>query len=106
MGPLFRGTEPTEQQRKNFDNSLKLLDTLIGSNNYVTGDDLTIADLSLFASTTMLGLNDYKDVEEYSNVKAWFQRLQKELPYYEEVNGGVVEHFKARIQEQKKQENK
>ena len=96
--PIFRGTEPTEQQLTNFKNNLKILDTLIGSNKYVAGNDLTIADLSVLASTTILEINDFKDLNEYPNIKRWFDKLRKELPYYEEVNGGVAETFRQMAQ--------
>ena len=100
--PLFRGTEPTEQQTTNYKNNLKLMDTLIGANKYVTGNELTIADLSVLASTTILEINDYKDLTDYPNLKAWFDRIRKELPYYEEVNGGIKEIFQQMIAAHKK----
>ena len=94
---MFRGTPVTEQHIKSLQDNLKLLDTLIGQNKYVAGNELTIADLSILASTTFLGLKDYKDLENVPNVKEWYFRLQKELPYYEEVNGGVIETLKSLI---------
>ena len=81
---------------------MKLLDTLIGDNKYVAGNELTIADLSVLASTTILEINDYKDLNDFPNVKAWFDRLRKELPYYEEVNGDLDKVFQQIIAAMKK----
>ncbi len=102
MGKLYnRGAEPTEQQITNFKNNLKLLDTLIGANKYVAGNELTIADLSVLASTASLEFNDLKDLSDLPNLKGWYNRLKTELTYFEEVNGGLKEIFKQFIAQKK-----
>ena len=83
---LFRGTEPHEKAVENFKNNLALLNTFIGENKFMAGDELTIADISTANTFLILLLNDYKDLEEYPNVKAWRERLEQELPYYAEQN--------------------
>ena len=97
LSKIYRNEEPSEQQLTNFKNNLKVLDQLIGDNKYVAGNDLTIADFSVLVSTTVLGVNDYKDMNDFPNIKRWFERLTKELPFYEEVNGGVAEAYKERL---------
>ena len=69
------------------------MNTLIGQNKYVAGSELTIADLSVLASTTVLEIDNYQDLSDAPNVKAWLTRV-KQLPYYEEVNGGVADIFR------------
>ena len=101
MTKMYSGAEPTEQQVTNFKNNLKLLDTLIGDNKYVAGNELTIADLSIVATITTLAINDFKDLADAPNVKRWLDRLTKELPYYEEINGGVGEAMKERLAQKK-----
>ena len=91
--------EPTEFQLLNFKNTLKLFNTLIGDKPYVTGNELTIADISLLASTTVLAINDFKDIEELPQLKSWYKRLENELDYFEEVNGDVQDGFKKLIEE-------
>jgi len=97
LGKVFRGIEPTEEKIKALKDNLKLLDTLIGSNKYVASTKLTIADLSTLASATVLAVTDY-DLSDYPNVKEWFERLQTELPYFDEVNGKVKENFKTMME--------
>ncbi len=80
---------------------MKLLDTLIGDNKYVAGTHLTIADLSLLASSTGFTVSDY-DLSDYPNVKEWFERLQTELPYFDEINGNLKEEFKAVVENMRK----
>ncbi|CAG2181654.1 unnamed protein product [Oppiella nova] len=91
---IFRGVEPTESALKNFKKNFNVLNDFIGNNKYVAGNELTIADLSYLATISTLAINDYKDLDEFPNVKNWFFRVQKELPYFDDVNGKVPELWK------------
>jgi glutathione S-transferase len=66
----------------------------------VTGDELTIADLSLLASSTVFAIANF-DLSGYKNVENWIKRLQNELDYYEEINGDrqAVEDYTKQIRE-------
>jgi len=89
------GKVPTEQQVTAYKNNAKLVDTLIGDNKYIAGgEQLTIADLSLLATTTLLSIEDYQDFDECPNLKRWFTALQTELPYFDEINDQIGEGFK------------
>lgn len=96
---MVRGIEPTEQQLIDYKNSLKVFNTLIGDNKYVTGNDVTIADLSLLASTTILSINNFKDIKELPNLKAWYERLTHDLPYFQEVNGDIPQQYRQLIEQ-------
>jgi glutathione S-transferase len=98
---VLRGIDPPEEKLQALKNNLKLLDTLIGSNRYVAATHLTIADLSILSSTTGLSVTDY-DLSDYPNVKEWFERLQTELPYFDEINGKAKEDFKAFVENSRK----
>ncbi len=76
------------------------MDAIIGDNNYVTGDELTIADLSLLASSTVFAIANF-DLSGYKNVENWIKRLQNELDYYEEISGDrqAVEDYTNKIRE-------
>ena len=97
MIKIFRGVEPHENAVKNFKNNFNVLNDFIGNNKYVAGNELTIADISYLATISSLAINDYKDLDEFPNVKNWFFRVQKELPYFEEINGKVPELLKQLI---------
>ncbi|CAG2114719.1 unnamed protein product, partial [Medioppia subpectinata] len=94
MIKLFRGDDPHPNAVKNFHNNFTVLNNFIGDNKYVAGNELTIADISYLATLTPLSINDYKQLDDFPNVKNWFFRVQKELPYFEEVNGKVPQLFK------------
>lgn len=65
--------------------TLKAVDTLIGANKYLDGNHLTIADLSLLATTSELFLFDY-DLTDYPNFRRWQSTLKSELTYFDAIN--------------------
>ena len=97
---MMTGVEATEDKTNPFRNNMKIMDDLIGQNKYLTGNELTIADLSLLAASVMLDLTKY-DVSEYKNFNRWRAQLKNELPYYEEVNHfeeAIYKEYRARVQ--------
>ncbi|CAG2103003.1 unnamed protein product [Medioppia subpectinata] len=97
---MMHGTDPTERDVANYKSTLQLLDTLIGDNRYAAGGQhLTIADLSLLATTVILSVNYYRDLDDYPHLKAWFTRLSKELPYFDDINDKVGEGWRKWAQD-------
>jgi len=85
MPKLFQGVDPSEEKVTTFNNYLKIVDQLIGNNKYLTGNTLTLADLSMVATMHILDYIGY-DLTKYPNFKRWFTNLQFELPYYDQIN--------------------
>ena len=77
--------EPPKEFKAEMQEKLKLLDTLIGDKKYVAGDYLTIADLSLFSSTTYFDWVQM-DLNETPNVSNWIKRIKDEHSYVNEVS--------------------
>ena len=96
---MIRGIEPTEEQIINYKNTLKLFDTLIGENKYVGGDHLTLADLALVSTSTILSINHFQDIQDLPSLKAWYERLSNDLPYFQEVSGDVPDQYKRLMEE-------
>ena len=63
--------------------NLELLDQLIGSNKYLAGNDLTLADLSVLARLSYTDIAKY-DLSDYKNVERWRSHLEKEVKNYNE----------------------
>ena len=84
------GAPASEDKLKAFKDKLELLDKLIGQNKYVTGDDLTIADLSIFAGLSIFPIINF-DYSEYPNLRRWYDDLMKEHPIISELNKKVTE---------------
>jgi len=73
-----------EEKDKVFRGKLDLLEGFLAKNKYVAGDELTIADLSIYSSLVTIELIDY-DFSSYAKIGAWRKRLEAELPYNKEV---------------------
>jgi glutathione S-transferase len=54
---------------------LETLDGCLAGADYLTGDELTIADLFAFAYMEQVELYDFS-LEKYANVTAWYKRLE------------------------------
>lgn len=63
--------------------ALTLLEIFLINKNYMACDHLTIADLSILASITLLEVAAEFDFTSYPNIWSWYNRLRTELPYYD-----------------------
>src|SRR6218665_2302835 len=63
--------------------ALTLLEIFLINKNYMACDHLTIADLSILASITLLEVAAEYDFTSYPNIWTWYNRLRNELPYYD-----------------------
>ncbi|XP_023234411.1 glutathione S-transferase 1-like [Centruroides vittatus] len=100
FGPLFRGEKLNPDKEKAFRDALTLYDGYLQKTPYAAGSHITLADLSLLASLSFTILADY-DISDFPHVKAWYEKVKDELPYYKEVNEEPMNAFKA-ILEQKR----
>ena len=60
------------------------MDVLIGDRKYLVGDHMTIADISVLATTQGLLKYGTPDVAEYKNFKRWITGLMSDLKSYKE----------------------
>ena len=84
-----------EKEKKAIE-AVKLLDDSLSNQKYVAGNELTLADLSVLASMTVLEGFNY-DISEFKNVTEWNNRLKNELPYYDEINKEPMETIRQFI---------
>ncbi|CAG2169353.1 unnamed protein product [Oppiella nova] len=82
---VFLGVDPPQDKVDAVNNIIKIIDTVIGDNKYLTGDELTIADLSLLAGTIYIEWAQY-DLSEYPNYQRWYSYLKTDLAYFAEIN--------------------
>ena len=59
------------------------MDQLIGSNKYLDGNELTLADLSVLATLTSVDIAK-DDMSAHKNVERWRLQLEKEVKNYNE----------------------
>lgn len=95
---VFRQEEPTEETSDKLREVLHFLDRhqLKDERHFLTGAELTLADLCIAANLTMLELVGF-EIDDYPRVVAWKQRIA-ELPYWAEVNA-PFEAWKASMKD-------
>ncbi|XP_016984873.2 LOW QUALITY PROTEIN: uncharacterized protein LOC108048611 [Drosophila rhopaloa] len=92
---LFLGETKVPKER--YDAIIDILDfveTFLKGQDYIAGNQLTIADFSLISSVTSLEAFVPLDPVKYPRISAWIKRLEQ-LPYYEEANGKGVRQLVA-----------
>lgn len=81
---LFHGKDPDEAAIKAVDSVLCFInDVMLKSSIFVAGDNMTIADLSIFATLQMLLLAGFQSEQFHNYEKLYFvMKYIKDLPYY------------------------
>jgi len=107
----FRGGNPDSQESKDslksLHETLKLLnDSFMGKNcDFMTGDKLSLADISIRASISMLEVAEV-DFSGYDNINAWRKKVADAIPKYGAINDEPCANFNCWYKEAlKKLEN-
>lgn len=72
------------------------LDLLLGNNEYLAGNTMTIADFSCVSTVLHKALMVQFDEKRFPHLAAWMKRM-KDLPYFNEVYIKPVEPFKKML---------
>lgn len=73
---------------------MRLLDLFLQDNEYVAGDQLSVADIVLATSAVCYTTIDF-DMSKYKNVERWLNKIAAEVPKYNEIVDDGLERFKA-----------
>ncbi|XP_060520843.1 uncharacterized protein LOC132698667 [Cylas formicarius] len=93
--PLFMGeSQVSEDDADKLIEAFGFLEEFLGDNQWMVGDDITIADLSLLATVATVELFFPIDAERFPKMTEWLAR-GKELPYFDEVNSEGFDAFKG-----------
>lgn len=76
------------------ENAFKSLNTLLEDNDYVAGNTLTLADLTVVTSVACYEALSF-NMTPYKNVTKWFARVKAATPAYNEIVGKTMVAFKA-----------
>lgn len=90
---LFLGEIEVEESKKSsLEEAIGFLDIFLDENDFVTGNTLTIADISIAASLSSIIAVGW-DVTAYANVAKWFAKCTLEIPGYMEINDAGAQQF-------------
>lgn len=79
---FFKSAEMPEDRLQQIQRALDILEQFLDENPYVCGDEMTIADFSMVATTASLTENAPIDPEKYPKILEWIDRMSQ-LSYYE-----------------------
>ncbi|CAG9767485.1 unnamed protein product [Ceutorhynchus assimilis] len=96
--PIIMGIEEdiSEEARDGFLEALGILEIFLKDYQWMAGDDITIADLSILAFLSTVETVLPLDPERFPKLTNWFGRA-KELPYFEECNGEGLDQIKEML---------
>ncbi|XP_078659663.1 glutathione S-transferase 1-like [Branchiostoma floridae x Branchiostoma belcheri] len=84
VGPMLVGKkEPDDEAKQKLKDQLEVFNKMLEGQNYVAGNELSLADFSLGGASGMLGMVGY-DVSDYKNIVAWRDRMVA-LPYVKDI---------------------
>ncbi|KAL5283276.1 GstD1.2 family protein [Megaselia abdita] len=89
------------EKLKKVEEALGFLNIYLEGQTYVTGEKLTIADLSIFSTLSTYTLADEIDFNPYPNVQKWYTHLEKTAPG-REFNKKGIDDLKQWLSEAKK----
>lgn len=96
----FRGESISEELLNETYESYELLNIFLTKTKFVAGNEVTLADFSLFATITTINLFVPIDEAKYPKVAAWIKAI-KELPCARENEAGLKQ-FEAAVAQFKK----
>jgi len=82
---MFAKASADPEKYKKMEESYEFLNTFLENQDFVAGDNLTIADLAIIASVSTAEILGF-DLSKYPNVAKWFENSKKIIPGYDELN--------------------
>nr|AIL29309.1 glutathione S-transferase delta 2 [Cnaphalocrocis medinalis] len=87
---VFGGAPADKAKLEKVEEALKMLDTMLEGHKFITGNNMTIADLDYLASISSFEASDVNFLK-YPNIKRWYETAKSSAPGYEEANAaGLV----------------
>jgi len=84
--PIMFAKAPADPEKyKKMEESYEFLNKFLENQDFVAGDNLTIADLAIIASVSTAEVLGF-DLSKYPNVAKWFENSKKIIPDYDELN--------------------
>lgn len=88
---LFRGATIDPEKVKKLEEAFEFLEIFLTDNDYVAGNVLTVADISIVTSVTTARAVEF-GIGKYKNVNKWLAKMQS-IPGYAETNGKGIEIY-------------
>lgn len=98
---MGRANSINEEREKAVERSCEILNKFLEGNEFVAGDNLTIADFSISTSICVLHCFDF-DIDRYENVTRWYNNCKELLVGFEDVHAPgtkfFIEEYRANLE--------
>lgn len=99
--PIFQGKKEVPPERlQAISDAFDMLQKFLDTDEYLVGNDLTIADFCALCSVSTLRLHQPLDPEAHSKVIAWIDRLSQ-IPAYDDLIVRVSNEFTALLDQRR-----
>lgn len=99
--PVLQKQKPNDEAKKEFLDTLKILDDTFAKNDYIAGTaTFTLADLSII-STFLFSFANEENFDDFPSLCKWFERIQA-IPEYQEISGKALVSFRNYLKTLKK----
>lgn len=97
---LGKETKLTEEGKKTIHESVRLLEALMSDDDWLAGQHMTIADISILSIISQLDYCGF-DVSKYTKVAAWYERCKSLSCFKENAEGAKMlgDVFKSHLEE-------
>jgi len=91
---MFGGPMPGDDKFEKLKEVLGWVEGFVADNKFAAGTDwMTIGDISLLATYSTLKEAGLGDLQNFPNMKTWFEKCCKLIPNYQVANGNGAEEF-------------
>jgi len=91
--PIMFAKQPYDEEKaKKLDEALELTEGFLGDNNYIAGNNITIADFAVIASLTTIESVGH-DLSKFPKVQAYIERCKNEIDGFTELNQQGADAF-------------
>lgn len=81
---ILFGQPPSQEKETVMKGKLSILENILSHQPYIAGDHLTVADLSIVNTLSLLQVCDYS-LASYPHLDKWVHKVKSEFPQYEET---------------------
>ena len=90
---MFLGVKPSKKVIELFNDKISILNQFIGNRNYVVGNHLTLADLSIYSIEPYIEIMGFP-LHQYPNVIRWINQIRYDCSYLNKISSSdEIEDF-------------
>ncbi|KAH7984537.1 glutathione S-transferase 1-1 [Rhipicephalus sanguineus] len=82
--------KPTDEEKASFNRTVVQGLVHLIEGPFAVGDSLTLADLCIVANLTIAFINGFVEIDNYTALEAYYDRVLEELPYLTEIFGEAI----------------